>query len=119
MTTGRTVMAVIAAGLGFVAGFYAGVFALLSVVGFGDLAGWQFPVATVPTGSLVAAAGASLPARHTGRAFRRAFVGAVVAAAVATAIVLRVDGDFGLAIGLGGSLALAATVAGAWSAGDE
>lgn len=111
MTAGRTAGVAAAAAVGFGVGFYLGVFLLLSLVGLDEFQGWQFPLATVPTGGLVG--GAAAAAVTPGRPWLAVVSAAVVAGAVVTGIVYVVDGDFGVAFLLGAAaVAVAGTVAG-------
>jgi hypothetical protein len=108
MTPARLVALVVAAAVGFVVGFYAGFFALLSIVGLDEFQGWQFPVATVPSGGL----GAGLAATAASPSPRRWSVvvttSVVVAGAMAGGLIVA-GGDYAVAIGFGGLVVVAAT----------
>ena len=54
MTGKRLVGLIFATAVGFVVGFYAGFFALLSTVGLDEFEGWQFELSTVPAAGLIA-----------------------------------------------------------------
>lgn len=110
MTATRTAGVAAAAALGFGVGFYLGVFVLLSMVGLDDFQGWQFPLATVPTGSLVG--GAAAAAAAPGRPWAAVLTATLAAGVVVTGIVFLVDGDFAVAFLLGAAtVAVAASVA--------
>lgn len=94
---------VVVSAAGFVIGFYAGFFALLSTVGFDRFEGWHFVTATLPLGGLLAALGAMAV---TSRSLAVAVTGLLVAVAVA-AVVELTNGDFGSAFGVGGPIVVA------------
>lgn len=106
MTAGRAIAVAAVAALGFGVGFYLGVFALLSLVGLDDFQGWQFPLATIPTGSLVG--GAAAAATTPGRPWAAVLVATLVAGVMVTGIVFLVDGDFAVAFLLGAAAVAAA-----------
>ncbi|MFP3913845.1 MAG: hypothetical protein ACLFWM_03150 [Actinomycetota bacterium] len=105
MTVVRTVLVALAATVGFVVGFYAGVVALLSVVGLDGFRGWQFPLATLPAGGVVGglAAGLATP----GRPWRSVLAAALAGALLVMGLVYLIDADFGVAI-ISGAAAVAA-----------
>jgi hypothetical protein len=110
MSTGRVVAVALAAAVAFVVGFYAGFAALLSVVTFDDFRAWQFTVSTLPSGGMLAGVAAALAAPAPARRVLGRTVGAALAAALAVVIVLlAVDGDFGVAIGVGGAAVVTAS----------
>ncbi len=111
MSGTRVVVAIVLSAAGFVVGFYLGIFMLLSIVGLDDFEGWQFELATIPVGSIVAGLGAAVAAPRTGRVVGTALGAAAVAAAVSTPVLFALDGDFAVAIILGGVVAVIATVA--------
>lgn len=109
MSRKRMVLTVVATAIAFVVGFYAGIFALLSTVGLDQFEGWQFPIATVPTGGVFAAVMAAVASGSARRVWASALTGSLVAAAVVTIGLLVFDGDFGVAIGVGGAVVVATT----------
>lgn len=102
-------LTVAATAVAFVVGFYAGIFTLLSTVGLDQFEGWQFPIATVPAGSVLAAVVAAATSGSARRVWPSALIASLVAATVVTIGLLVFDGDFGVAIGLGGAVVVAAT----------
>lgn len=122
MTVKRLIGVTATTAIGFVIGFYAGFFVLLSTVGLDGFEGWQFEISTVPAAGVVAgmAAVAASPARQ--RIWRRVMVTSILTA-LAVAVGLRLsEGDFGVAMGVGGPLVVGTTVLAAWSAihhGDQ
>jgi hypothetical protein len=116
MTVKRLVGVVVATAVGFVVGFYAGFFLLLSTVGLDEFEGWQFEISTLPAAGLVAgmAAVAASPERH--RIWRRVIATSIATALVVAGGLLLIDGDFGVAMGVGGPLVVGSTVLAARSA---
>lgn len=111
MTPIRVIFVVLATTAGFVVGFYAGLIMLLSIVGIDDFQGWQFELATVPTGGLCAGLVAAGASPSTQRIWVRVVTATLMAALAATGVLNVIGGDFGIAIGLGGLIVVvAATV---------
>lgn len=109
MTGARIAVTAVASGVGFLVGFYAGIFGLLSTVGLDRFEGWQFPIATVPAGGLLSAVSATLASGLARRVWGSALIGSLTGAAVITVGLLVFDGDFGVAIGLGGIVVVTTT----------
>lgn len=110
MTWPRAISLVLAGMVGFVAGFYLGLFLLLSAVGLDEFAGWQFPLTTLPVGGILAGL-AIVAISPFPRRMWRPVLGAAVTTALLVAVGLLVfDGDFGVAILLGGTLVVGTTV---------
>jgi hypothetical protein len=122
MTVKRLVGVTAATALGFVIGFYAGFFLLLSTVGLDEFEGWQFEISTVPAAGLVAGIAAVATSPDRQRIWRRVLATSILTAVAVGVGLLLLDGDFGVAMGVGGPLVVGTTVLAAWSAvrhGDE
>lgn len=116
MTGKRLVGLVIATAVGFVVGFYAGLFALLSTVGLDEFEGWQFELSTVPAAGLIAGIAAIAALPHRQRVWRAVIATSLLSALAVAVGLLLIDGDFGIAMGVGGPLVVGATVLAAWAA---
>lgn len=112
MRWSRIVLVALAAALGFGVGFYLGFFALLSVVDLNEFEGWQFELATVPTAGVVAGVAAAAASPSPRRWVAVVGTAVVVAIAVTGGLSL-IDGDFGIAFGIGGPIVAIAAVSAA------
>jgi hypothetical protein len=103
---GRLAGVLLAAAAGWVAGFYAAIFLILSLIGLDDFEGWQFELGTALLGTLGAALAAHLASRSR-RSERRPFgrVAGVLAVTLALGAFL-LDPDFAAAILGGGAVAV-------------
>ncbi|HSJ35670.1 MAG TPA: hypothetical protein VLB85_11515 [Acidimicrobiia bacterium] len=110
MTTIRKIVLVLATGIGFVIGFYAGFFTLLSLVGLNEFEGWQFELSTVPAAGIAAGLGAVAAAPHRQAIWRPTITTSILTALAVTGVLLLIEGDFGVAMGLGGPIVVGATV---------
>lgn len=111
MSAGRTTLVALAAAAGFVIGFYAGMAILLSIVGFDQVSGADFELATVPAGTLAAGLAASFGAPRTRRLLAPVLGVVALVAAVTTPLLIALDGDFGSAMAIGGGAAVLAATA--------
>jgi Na+/H+-dicarboxylate symporter len=116
MTVKRLVGVTAATAVGFVVGFYAGFFLLLSTVGLDEFEGWQFEISTVPAAGLVAGIAAVAASADRQRIWRRVIATSILTALAVAVGLLLLDGDFGVAMGVGGPLVVGTTVLAAWSA---
>lgn len=110
MTVKRLIGLVVATGVGFVIGFYTGFFILLSTVGLDEFEGWQFEVSTMPAAGLVAGIAAVAASPDRQRIWRRVIATAILTALTVAFGLVLFDGDFGIAMGVGGPLVVGATV---------
>lgn len=101
MSGGRIALVALAGAAGFAVGFYAGVFLVLSLVGFSEFEAWQFELSTLPLAGLISGVGIAIASPETGRIWVRVLAAALVAAVAMILLVRRMNGDFGLAFGLG------------------
>lgn len=100
----------VATGVGWAVGFYLGVFAVLSLVGWSEAAGWQFLLATISGGAVGASTGAMLAHPDTGAAAPAVLGAGLLAGAVALVALQIIGGDFAVAILGGGATVVTATV---------
>ncbi|MBT8202938.1 MAG: hypothetical protein HKN74_00480 [Acidimicrobiia bacterium] len=105
----RTFGVGLAAAVGYVVGFYAGLIALLMITGFDGIADAPFEWATIPAGMLLAGAAGALASPERRVAIAPALGSAAVAAVPTVLGVMALDGDYGHAIVIGGVVAIAAT----------
>jgi hypothetical protein len=97
----------VAATVAFVAGFYAGLVGLLMVYGFDGIGGAPFELVTVTSGGVLAGIAASLVSPFAfSRVAPAVTLSTVVATGAAGLFLLAIDADYGLAIGVGGAIAL-------------
>lgn len=115
MRGARLVGVVVATGIGFVIGFYAGFFVLLSTVGLDEFEGWQFELTTMPAAGLVAGLAAVAASPDRQRIWRPVVVTSIVTGLITTGVLLLIDGDFGIAMGVGGPIVVGSTVLAAWN----
>lgn len=109
----RVAGSAVAGAIGFVLGFYVGVFAVLSIWGLDAESVW-YPVLTTSLGSLFAGGGIALTVRRT-----RRLAAIVTALALGALLVMVVVGiDAGLAVAAVGGLTLVVVTAAVTRAGS-